>query len=35
MMNGADFLARERFNIGISIDGPGEIHNKYRRTKAG
>jgi uncharacterized protein len=26
------FLAAEDFIIGISIDGPGDMHNKYRRT---
>ena len=29
-----DFLAQEKFVVGISIDGPGEVHNKYRQTKA-
>ncbi|WP_201777032.1 anaerobic sulfatase maturase [Martelella endophytica] len=29
------FLARERFLIGISIDGPARIHNAYRRDRAG
>lgn len=26
------FLAAEKFIVGISIDGPGELHDKYRRT---
>ena len=30
-----EFLARETFLIGISIDGPREIHDKYRRDRAG
>ncbi len=29
------FLADEKFLIGISIDGPREIHDKYRRDRAG
>ncbi len=29
------FLAAERFQVGISIDGPKEFHDRYRRTKAG
>ena len=29
------FLADENFLIGISIDGPREIHDKYRRDRAG
>ena len=28
-----DFLASEGFIVGISIDGPGDLHNSYRRTK--
>ena len=28
------FLADEKFLIGISIDGPREIHDKYRRDRA-
>ncbi len=27
------FLAEEGFIVGISIDGPGNLHNKYRRTR--
>lgn len=27
------FLAKEGFIVGISIDGPGNLHNKYRRTR--
>ncbi|GAB4273717.1 MAG: anaerobic sulfatase maturase [Pararhodobacter sp.] len=29
------FLARENFLIGISIDGPKPIHDRYRRDRAG
>jgi uncharacterized protein len=29
------FFATERFLVGISIDGPCEIHNRYRPTKTG
>ena len=29
------FLADENFLVGISIDGPEVIHNKYRQTKTG
>ncbi len=29
------FLARENFLVGISIDGPRAIHNRYRRDRAG
>lgn len=29
----AAFLAENRFTVGISIDGPEDIHNIYRRTK--
>ena len=28
------FLATEKFIVGMSIDGPGELHNNHRRTKA-
>ena len=27
------FLARERFLVGLSIDGPAELHNRYRVTR--
>ena len=29
------FLAGERFSVGISIDGPPELHDAYRHTKNG
>ena len=28
-----NFLSEERFAVGISIDGPENLHNKYRRTR--
>ncbi|MCB1395884.1 MAG: anaerobic sulfatase maturase [Rhodobacter sp.] len=31
----AAFFAREKFLIGISIDGPREVHDRYRRDRAG
>ena len=31
----ADFLAEEDFNIMLSLDGPREIHDRYRHTKDG
>ncbi len=30
-----DFLAQEQFLVGISIDGPGELHDAYRVGKGG
>jgi uncharacterized protein len=29
------FLRRNRFMVGISLDGPKEIHDRYRRDRAG
>jgi len=29
------FLAEHQFLVGLSIDGPREIHDKYRRTRSG
>jgi uncharacterized protein len=31
----ADFFAREKWSVGLSLDGPAEIHDKYRRTVEG
>ncbi len=31
----ADFLKEHRFLVGLSIDGPREIHDRYRVTKQG
>ena len=31
----ARFLAAERFAIGISLDGPAELHDRYRVTRGG
>lgn len=33
--NWASFLADEKFTIGISIDGPGDLHNRFRTTPDG
>ncbi len=30
-----EFLARNSFLVGLSIDGPAQIHNRYRRDKGG
>jgi uncharacterized protein len=29
------FLAKENFSVGLSIDGPQEMHDRYRLTRAG
>ncbi|HEY5469651.1 MAG TPA: anaerobic sulfatase maturase [Bacteroidales bacterium] len=29
------FFAAEKFNVGISLDGPGDLHNLFRRSKEG
>jgi len=31
----AEFLAQERFMVGISMDGPPELHDRFRKTKDG
>ncbi len=31
----ADFLAENRFLVGVSIDGPADLHDVYRRNKGG
>ncbi len=31
----AEFLTREKLNVQVSLDGPREIHDRYRRTKSG
>lgn len=31
----ADFLSRNRFLVGVSLDGPEHIHDHYRRLKGG
>jgi len=30
-----EFLAENQFLVGLSIDGPGDLHDKYRRTASG
>lgn len=31
----ATFLAAERFLVGVSVDGPPEVHDRYRRDRGG
>ncbi len=31
----ARFLAKHRFSVGLSLDGPRELHDLYRRTRLG
>lgn len=31
----ADFLAGEGFSVGLSLDGPADLHDRYRRTPDG
>ena len=31
----AEFLSRYQFLVGLSLDGPKHIHNKYRRLRGG
>ncbi|MGA2975662.1 MAG: anaerobic sulfatase maturase [Spirochaetia bacterium] len=31
----ADFLKKEGFSVGLSIDGPAELHDEFRRTVEG
>lgn len=33
--NWGEFLSKYRFLVGLSLDGPKEIHDKYRRSKGG
>ena len=37
VLNGAwaEFLAAERWSVGLSLDGPEEIHDQYRRSAEG
>jgi uncharacterized protein len=30
-----DFIVRHRVNVGVSVDGPDFIHDRYRKTRAG
>lgn len=31
----AAFLSKEKFSVGLSLDGPADVHDAYRRTKDG
>ncbi len=31
----ADFLAEEGFSVGLSLDGPADLHDRYRRNQGG
>lgn len=31
----AEFLAKNKFLVGLSIDGPAWLHNRYRKTRSG
>ena len=31
----ADFFASERFLLGVSVDGPEQVHDRYRRDRGG
>jgi uncharacterized protein len=31
----SDFFARDKWSVGLSLDGPADIHDKYRRTADG
>jgi uncharacterized protein len=31
----AKFLAAERFSVGLSLDGPADLHDPYRKTRGG
>jgi uncharacterized protein len=33
--NWGSFLAEEKFMVGLSIDGPGDLHNRFRTTPDG
>jgi uncharacterized protein len=37
ILNGAwaDFLAKERFSVGLSLDGPADLHDAFRRSADG
>ena len=35
MMSGANFFKENNFLVGVSIDGPQEFHDEYRRNRQG